>query len=81
MKIGKRWNIVWMNGKTEINQRLDVEAVALAGSLAQIVNYAHVEAAVNSKTYCNPLKVVPAKCANNAGLIGAALLFKEQNHD
>lgn len=66
---------------TEINQLLDVEAVALAGSLAQIVNYAHVEAAVNSKTYRNPLKVVPAKCANNAGLIGAALLFKEQNHD
>ena len=66
---------------TEINRLLDVEAVALAGSLAQIVNYAHIEAAVNSKTYRNPLKVVPAKCANNAGLIGAALLFKEKIHD
>ncbi len=74
------WQKSLVTAIIEINQLLDIEAVALSGSLAKIVNYTHIETAVNARTYHNPLKILPAKCGVAAGLIGAALLFKEKNH-
>lgn len=71
------WQKSIVEALTNINRLLDLEAVTLSGGLAKIVNYTHVESAVNARTYRNPLKVLPAKCGEAAGLIGAALLFKE----
>ncbi len=72
----------WQNKLIEaliaVNQILDVEAVALSGSLAKIVDYETVQKAVNQKTFGEAVQVVPAKCENNAGLIGAALLWKDK---
>lgn len=61
-----------------LNSILDIEAVALSGSLAEIVDYPAVEKAVNEKGYHNPLRLRKAVAGNNAGLIGAALLLKDK---
>lgn len=61
-----------------LNSILDMERVVLSGSLAKLVDYATVEKAVNKKMPHNPISIQPAQCENNAGLIGAALLLKEQ---
>lgn len=61
-----------------LNSILDTEAVALSGSLAEIVDYPEVEKAVNAKGYHNPLRLTKAKTGINAGLIGAALLLKDK---
>lgn len=61
-----------------LNSILDTEAVALSGSLAEIVDYPAVEKAVNAKGYHNPLRLQKAVTGNNAGLIGAALLLKDK---
>ena len=61
-----------------LNSVLDTEAVALSGSLAEIVDYPAVEKAVNAKGYHNPLRLQKAITGNNAGLIGAALLLKDK---
>lgn len=61
-----------------LNNILDIEAVALSGSLAEIVDYPVVEKAVNAKGYHNPLCLKKAQTGANAGLIGAALLLKDK---
>ena len=61
-----------------LNSILDTEAVALSGSLAEIVDYPAVEKAVNEKGYHNPLRLSKATSGNDAGLIGAALLLKDK---
>lgn len=81
LKAYEEWQREMIDALVCINRLLDVEAVAFSGSLARIVNYAHVEAAVNQRAYRNPLKVVPAECGSSAGLVGAALLYGEKNRD
>ena len=80
LKAYEDWQKSIVSALTEINRLLDLEAVALSGSLSKIVNYIHIEESVNARTYRNPLKILPAKCGQSAGLVGAALLFKEKYH-
>lgn len=72
----------WQNRLIEdvalLNSILDTEAVALSGSLAEIVDYPAVEKAINEKGYHNPLRLSKATSGNDAGLIGAALLLKDK---
>ena len=62
-----------------LNQILDVEAIALSGSLAKIVDYKSLNAELKKTFRHNTPLVMPALAENNAGLIGAALLFFEQH--
>lgn len=61
-----------------LNNILDTEAVALSGSLAEIVDYPTVEKAINAKGYHNTLRLEKSLTGNDAGLIGAALLLKDK---
>lgn len=72
------WNNELISALSGLNKLLDVEVVALSGSLASIVDYETIEQAVNLQASYNPLKLVPAQFENNAGLIGAALLWQER---
>ncbi len=70
----KQWENRLIDGLQMLNRLLDIEVVALSGSLAQIVDYEFVNAAITEKEWRNPPKIVAAKCLNNAGMVGAALL-------
>jgi glucokinase len=59
----------------QLNQILDLEAVALSGSLAQIVDYEKINAKIQQMCRYNPIRVMAETAENNDGLIGAALLF------
>lgn len=69
------WEENLVNALVQLNQILDLEAVALSGSLAKIVDYAKINAKIQQICRFNPIRVVAATAENNAGLIGAALLF------
>lgn len=81
-KAAKKAYEQWENSLVEslvlLNKVLDVERVAVSGSLAKIVDFAGVENAVNAKMVHNPISLKPAVCSNNAGLIGVALLLKNE---
>lgn len=72
----------WQNKLTDslvlLNNILDIEAVALSGSLAEIVDYAEVEKNANACGYHNPFRLYKAQTGTEAGLIGAALLLKDK---
>ena len=72
----------WQNNLAEaivaINRLLDLEKVALSGSLAKIADYAKLSEVVNAKCCFSPLKIVAATAEEIAGLVGAALLFAQK---
>ncbi|MBQ9235983.1 MAG: ROK family protein [Alphaproteobacteria bacterium] len=68
------WQDYLIKGIITLGNIFDPEAVVLSGSLGALVEYAKVEAAVNADILTPALKLYPARFANDAGLIGAALL-------
>lgn len=62
----------------QLNQILDLEAIALSGSLAKIVDYAQLNINVRQICSANSIRIAAATAENNAGLIGAALLCAEK---
>ena len=77
-RIYAQWESNLLNGLQQLNQLLDVETIALSGSLSKIVNYENVNAALHTLCPFNPPLTVPAKFATDSGLIGAALLWRQQ---
>lgn len=73
-----KWEENLLSGLKLLNGLLDTEAFVLSGSLSKIVDYAKVSTALTLLQPHNPAVVKPAVCGTNAGLIGAALMFKEK---
>ena len=63
------------------NTKIWQYCVVLSGSMAEFVDYTKVTEAVNKEIVTTPTKVVPAKYANNSGLIGAALFALDAKSD
>ena len=72
------WEENLISGLKLLNGLLDTEIFALSGSLAQVVDYAKVSTTLALLQPQNPAVVKPAMCGTNAGLAGAALLYKEK---
>lgn len=69
-----KWEESLITGLAELNRLLDTEIIALSGSVAKIVDYAKINTSLKLLQPHNSPKIVSAVCANNAGIIGAALL-------
>ncbi len=70
---------VWQNylikGMIMLGNVFDPEVIVLSGSMAQFIEYDKVENAINDAILTQPLVVKPAKFANDAGMLGAAMLL------
>lgn len=77
-KVYQVWENNLISGIKMLNRLLDTEIFALSGSLAQIVNYEAVNAALADLPIENRPLVKPAECGNDAGIIGAALLLRDK---
>lgn len=69
------WSENLVSALIQINRILDLEAVALSGSLAKIVDYMQINTQIQRNFSHSSIRVMAAEAENNAGLIGAALLF------
>ena len=74
VKILNTWQNDIIDGAIGLANIFDPDCIILSGSMAQFVDYEKVTVAVNKELVTTPTQVVPAKFANNAGLIGAAIL-------
>lgn len=72
------WEENLISGLKLLNGLLDTEIFVLSGSLSKIVDYAKVSTALALLQPHNPAVVKPAICGTDAGLIGAALIYKEK---
>lgn len=72
------WEENLISGLKLLNGLLDTEVFVLSGSLSKIVDYAKVSTALSLLQPHNPAVVKPAVCGTDAGLIGAALMYKEK---
>lgn len=73
----REWEERLLNGLSVLNRLLDTEVIVLSGSLSKIVDYAKINTAIKLLEPRNPPAIKAALCSTNAGLIGAALLFKK----
>ena len=71
----RQWQDELVKALVSMQEILDLEAIALSGSLAKIVDYDAVETAVRARIWQPLVKLTPAQTGTNAGLIGAALLW------
>lgn len=79
IKILNTWQNDIIDGAIGLANIFDPDYIILSGSMAQFVDYDKVTNAVNKELVTTPTKVIPAKFANNAGLIGAAILAISKN--
>lgn len=77
-KILQTWQNDIIDGIIGLANIFDPDYVILSGSMAQFVDYEKITLSVNKEIVTTPTKVIPAKFANNAGLIGAAILAMEK---
>lgn len=76
----QQWQDELVKALVSMQEILDLDAFALSGSLAKIVDYDAVETAVRARIWQPLVRVKPAQTGTNAGLIGAALLWSA-HHD
>ena len=81
LKIFNTWQNDIIDGIIGLANIFDPDCVVLSGSMAEFVDYTKVTEAVNKEIVTTPTKVVPAKYANNSGLIGAALFALDAKSD
>ncbi|MBR6127780.1 ROK family protein, partial [bacterium] len=72
-----RWQNDLIIGIKGLTNLFDPDCVILSGSMAQFVDFKHVEDEVNSDIVTTPTSVRIATAGNYAGMIGAALLAME----
>jgi predicted NBD/HSP70 family sugar kinase len=74
----QQWQDELVNALVSMQEILDLEAFALSGSLAKIVDYPVVENAVRQRIWQPKVRILPAQTGANSGLIGAALLWSKK---
>lgn len=72
------WQDELAKALVSMQEILDLEAFALSGSLAKIVDYSVVENAVRQKIWQPKVRILPAQTGSDACLIGAALLWSKK---
>jgi len=72
------WENELIIGLCSLANIFDPDNIVISGGLSSEVNYDKIEKNVNSKIVTTPLKILPAKSGNYAGMIGAALLAEEK---
>ena len=72
------WEKELITGLISLANIFDTEVIVISGGLSGEVNYKKIEKAVNESIVTTPLKILPAKAGNYAGMIGAAILAQEK---
>lgn len=72
------WENELIIGLTSLANIFDADNIVISGGLSGEVNYAKIEKIINEKIVTTPLKILPAKTGNYAGMIGVALLAEEK---
>ena len=78
IKVFNEWQSYLTKGMIMLGNIFDPQIIVLSGSMAEFIEYDKATKEVNSAILTQPLQVVPAHFANNAGMIGAAMLLHKK---
>ncbi|MDD3593590.1 MAG: ROK family protein [Candidatus Gastranaerophilales bacterium] len=76
--VHNRWELYLTAGFISLANIFDPDVIVLSGGMGQFVNIKKIETEVNKQIVTTPLKILPAKAGNYAGMIGASLLAEEK---
>ena len=77
-KVHDRWEELLLLGFTAYANIFDPDSIVVSGGMAKFVDFDKLEKEVNSRIVVSPVKILPAKAGNYAGIIGSASLAVEK---
>lgn len=77
-KVHDRWEELIILGLKALANIFDPDSIVISGGMAKFVNFEKIESELNKRLVVPPVKVLPAKSGNYAGIIGAAILAEEK---
>jgi len=78
VKVHERWEEYLVMGLAIYANAFDPDCIILSGGMAKFVNFEKLEKELQERLVVPPVKVLPAKAENYAGIIGAAVLAVEK---
>lgn len=75
IKVFDIWQNYLCKGLIMLSNLFDPQIIVLSGSMGQFVEYEKLQNKINQTILTQPIQLKPAKLANDAGLLGAALLL------
>lgn len=81
IKVFGKWHEHLLSGLISLTDIFDPESIIISGGMGEFIAFEKLEKQINEAIVVSPIKLLPAKMKNNAGMIGVALLannkFKE----
>lgn len=77
-KVFDRWHDDLFSGLVSLVNIFDTQSIILSGGMGEFINFKQLGNEINSSIVVSPIKLLPAKMRNDAGMVGAALLAAEK---
>ena len=80
-KVFENWQQDLVAGLISLTNIFDPESIIISGGMGEFINFEKLEKQINNSIVVSPIKLLPAKMKNDAGMIGAALLVFQKYND
>lgn len=80
-KVFDRWQQDLVSGLISLTNIFDPESIIISGGMGEFINFEKLEKQINSSIVVSPIKLLPAKLKNDAGMVGAALIVFQKYND
>ncbi len=80
-KVFEIWQQDLVAGLISLTNIFDPESIIISGGMGEFINFEKLEKQINNSIVVSPIKLLPAKMKNDAGMIGAALLVFQKYND
>jgi len=80
-KVFDRWQQDLVSGLISLTNVFDPESIIISGGMGEFINFEKLEQHINNAIVVSPVKLLPAKMKNDAGMVGAALLVFQKYND
>ena len=80
-KVFEIWQQDLVAGLISLTNIFDPESIIISGGMGEFINFEKLEKQINSSIVVSPIKLLPAKMKNDAGMVGAALLVFQKYND
>ena len=74
IKVFDLWHEHLLSGFISLTNVFDPESIVVSGGMGEFIRFDELETKINNSVVVSPIKLLPAKMKNYAGMVGAALL-------
>lgn len=80
-KVFEIWQQDLVAGLISLTNIFDPESIIISGGMGEFIKFDKLEKQINDSIVVSPIRLLPAKMKNDAGMVGAALLVFQKYND